>query len=185
MFHFLKLILVALAGERKDCILWELVSGNNILIGHVELTEIEYRVDFTQTTKVLYKIQWIRMGLFVEIVKYGLFMGCYGRLDAELTFWLRWNLLPRVTLRKVLVNISQLIADNLCLLKWTINHEETFNPLLLSCKLNGLQECFYVFPSETDEVKEDWLSYHKLVEIVTLIYFFGVGDLENDDSSVW
>lgn len=57
VFHFLELFLVALASKGKDCILRQLVSGDNILVGHVELTEVENGVDFTQTTKVLYKVQ--------------------------------------------------------------------------------------------------------------------------------
>lgn len=57
MFDFLELVLAALAGESKDCILGQLVSGNNIFVGHVELTEVKDRADFTQTAEVFYKIQ--------------------------------------------------------------------------------------------------------------------------------
>lgn len=76
------------------------------------------------------------MSLLVEVVKDRLFLGCHGCLDAELTFGLRRNLLSRVTLRKVFVNIPQLIADSFCLLKRAINHEEMLAPMLFSCKLN-------------------------------------------------
>jgi hypothetical protein len=40
MLHLLKLVLVVLAGESKDCILRQLVGRNYILIRHVELAEV-------------------------------------------------------------------------------------------------------------------------------------------------